>query len=210
MKKIYGYARVSSIDQCTDRQVEALLECGVNDRDIIIDKASGKNLERKGYYTLKEHLLREGDTLIVKSLDRLSRNKQDIKNELEYYRNNGIRIKIIDLPTTMLDIEEEQSWVLDMVNNILLEVLSSIAEQERITIRQRQEEGIRVAKKNGKKFGRPKIKTPSNWVEVYSSWERKEIGTSEALELLQLKKSSFYNMVKEYKAQGIVKSDVVI
>lgn len=203
MKKTYGYARVSSTDQCTDRQVEALIEAGVDERDIIIDKASGKNLDRKGYFTLKEHLLREGDTLVVKSLDRLSRNKQDIKNELEYYKSNGIRVKIIDLPTTMLDIEEEQSWVLDMVNNILLEVLSSIAEQERITIRQRQEEGIRVAKKNGKKFGRPKNKIPENWVEVYSSWERKEIGTTKALEMLQLKKSSFYNMVKEYRVLQI-------
>ena len=100
-------------------------------------------------------MLRRGDTLIIKSLDRLSRNKTDIKNELQYFRDNGIRLKEIDLPTTMMQLPEGQEWVFDMVNNILIEVLGTIAEQERETIRKRQAEGIAVAKAKGKHLGRP-------------------------------------------------------
>ena len=99
---------------------------------------------------------------MVKSLDRLSRNKADIHNELRYFKENGIRLKVIDLPTTMMDLPEGQEWVFDMVNNILIEVLGTIAEQERETIRKRQAEGIEVAKAKGKKFGRPALDFPSN------------------------------------------------
>lgn len=139
--RVYGYARVSTRDQNLDRQLLALSEQGIQDRDIIADKESGKDLDRKGYRLLKDGLLRRGDTLVIKSLDRLSRSKSDIKQELEYFKANGIRLKIIDLPTTMQDFPEGQEWIQDMVNNILIEVLSTIAEQERATIRRRQDEG---------------------------------------------------------------------
>ena len=143
--KTYYYARVSTTEQNLDRQLDIFHSLGAEDRDIITDKQSGKDLDRPGYTALKTTILRPGDTLIIKSLDRLSRSKLDIKNELQYFKDNNIRIKVIDFPTTMLDLPEEQSWVIDMVNNILIEMLSSIAEQEYHTIHKRQSEGIAAA-----------------------------------------------------------------
>ena len=153
MKKTYGYARVSTREQHLDRQLKALMDAGVEERDIITDKVSGKDLEREGYQSLKNHFLRDGDTLIVKSLDRLSRRKIDIKKELEYFREHHIRIKILDIPTTMVELPEEQDWIFEMINNILIEVLASIAEQERITTKRRQSEGIAIAKERGSIWG---------------------------------------------------------
>ena len=144
--RTYYYARVSSKEQNLDRQIAAFTALGAKDREIITDKESWKDLERPGYQALKNAILRRGDTLVVKSLDRLSRNKADIHNELRYFKENGIRLKVIDLPTTMMDLPEGQEWVFEMVNNILIEVLGTIAEQERETIRKRQAEGIQAAK----------------------------------------------------------------
>lgn len=147
MEKIYGYARVSTREQNLDRQIAALRQYIADERDIITDKESGKDFNRPGYRYLREVLLRPGDTLIIKSLDRLGRNKQQVKQELEYYKAMGVRVKIIDMPTTMIDLPDEQDWIVEMANNILIEVLASIAEQERLTIRQRQAEGIAETKK---------------------------------------------------------------
>lgn len=203
MKKIYGYARVSTAEQNTDRQINALIQNGVNERDIIVDKASGKNLDRTGYISLKEQLLREGDTLVIKSLDRLSRNKADIKNELEYFRKKGVRLKIIDLPTTMIDLPDGQEWVIEMVNNIMMEVLSSIAEQERIIIRQRQREGINAAKARGQHLGRRPVDYPADWKIKYEEWKKKEITAVEAMRQLGLKKTTFYKLVKQYEGNNL-------
>lgn len=140
-------------------------------------------------------MLRSGDTLVVKSLDRLSRNKTDIKNELQYFKDNNIRLKVIDLPTTMMDLPEGQEWVFDMVNNILIEVLGTIAEQERETIRKRQREGIDAAKAKGKHLGRPQAVKPDNWDEVISKWRSKDITALEAYKILGVSKSVFYRWV---------------
>jgi len=193
--RTYYYARVSSKEQNLDRQIDAFLSLGAQERDIITDKESGKNLERAGYQALKNAMLRSGDTLVIKSLDRLSRNKADIKNELQYFRDNGIRLKVIDLPTTMMQLTEGQEWVFDMVNNILIEVLGTIAEQERTTIRQRQAEGIAAAKAKGKKFGRPALVVPENWGEVYAAWKNGEVTAKTAMEQTGLKRTSFYKLV---------------
>ena len=107
--------------------------------------------------------------------------KCDIKNELQYFKDNGIRLKVIDLPTTMMELPEGQEWVFEMVNNILIEVLGTIAEQERTTIRQRQAEGIAAAKAKGKKLGRPAVAVPENWNEVYASWKSGKITAKEAM-----------------------------
>ena len=112
--RTYGYARVSTKEQNLDRQMIALQAQGIDERNIVIDKESGKDLDRKGYQSLKNTMLRRGDTLIVKSLDRLSRNKCDIKKELEYFKEHGIRLKVIDLPTTMIDFADGQEWVLEI------------------------------------------------------------------------------------------------
>ena len=117
------YARVSSQDQNLDRQIEAFHAMGAEDRDIIVDKQSGKDLNREGYQALRNVILRRGDTLVVMSLDRLSRRKADIKAELEYFREEGIRVEVLDLPTTMMDVPEGQEWVFDII--LISEMCSS-------------------------------------------------------------------------------------
>ncbi len=192
--RTWYYARVSSREQNLDRQLAAFAAIGAKERDIITDKESGKDLDRRGYTALKTALLRRGDTLVIKSLDRLSRNKADIKSELEYFKENSIRLKVLDLPTTMIDYPAGQEWVLDMVNNILVEVLSSIAQQERETIRQRQAEGIAAAKSKGKHLGRPAVAYPDNWTEVYKAWKAGQITAKIAMEQTGLKRTSFYKL----------------
>lgn len=199
MKKVYGYARVSTRDQNLDRQLKALADFGVEERDIVTDKESGKSLEREGYLMLKNHLLRVGDTLVVMALDRLSRNKSHIKTELEYYREHHIRVKILDIPTTLIELPEEQDWIFDMINNILIEVLASIAEQERVRTLQRQAQGIAAAKEKGKHLGRPRASYPENWHEVYLEWTNGKITAKAAMNMLSLKRSTFYALVKQYR-----------
>ena len=197
--RTYYYARVSSREQNLDRQILAFQSLGADERSIFTDHESGKNLERPQYQALKNAVLRKGDTLVVKSLDRLSRNKSDIYKELQYFKENNIRLKVIDLPTTMLELPTEQNWVFDMVNNILIEVLGTIAEQERETIRKRQAEGIEAAKKKGKRLGRPALKVPSNWDEVYADWKVGKITAKHAMELTGTKRTSFYKLVNNTK-----------
>jgi DNA invertase Pin-like site-specific DNA recombinase len=200
MKKTYGYARVSTKEQNLDRQIEALKQCNLDERDIITDKASGKDLNRQGYQSLKNTMLRDGDTLLIKSLDRLSRSKEHIKQELEYYIAHHIRVKVIDLPTTMTELPEGQEWIFDMINNILIEVLSSMAEQERITIKQRQAEGIAAAHLKGKHLGRPTAEYPLQWKEVYDQWKDGHIAANKAMELLNMKRTTFYKLKNQYES----------
>lgn len=194
--RTFYYARVSSKEQNLDRQLNAFKNIGAGDRDIITDKESGKNLDRQGYQALKNAMLREGDTLVITSLDRLSRNKKDIANELKYFKDNNIRLKVLDLPTTMTDVPQGQEWVIEMVNNILIEVLGTIAEQERATIHKRQAEGIESAKKAGKHLGRPITIKPENWEEVIKLWENGNISAKEAMNRTGVKKSTFYKLCK--------------
>lgn len=193
--RTYYYTGVSGKEQNLDRQVAAFKTLGATDREIITDKESGRTLERTGYQSLKKAILRPGDTLIIKSLDRLSKNKADIHNELRYFKESGIRLKVMDLPTTMMELPEEQEWVFDMVNNILIEVLGTIAEQERATNRKRKIEGIEAAKAKGKKLGRPALTFPANWDKVYASWKAGEITAKTAMELTETKRTSFYKLV---------------
>ena len=130
------------------------------------------------------------------SLDRLSRNKTDIKNELQYFKDNNIRLKVIDLPTTMMDLPKGQEWVFEMVNNILIEVLGTIAEQEREIIRNRQREGIEAAKAKGKHLGRPRMVKPDNWDEVICEWRSGKITARQAYTMLGVSKSIFYRWVR--------------
>ena len=196
--RTYYYARVSTANKSLLRQIEEFKKLGATDRDIVTDKESGASLERNGYLALKNTILRSGDTLVVSSLDRLSRTKEDIKNELQYYKDKKIRVKVLDLPTTMLDLPNGQDWVFDMVNSILIEVLGTIAERERITIKARQRAGIEASKKSGKVvFGRPSIQKPENWDSVFISWKKNMITAKKAMELTNLKRTSFYKLVKD-------------
>lgn len=194
--KIMGYARVSSKEQKLDRQLIELKKY-VPAENIIMDKQSGKDLNRPGYQALKGPLgLRQGDTLYIKSLDRLSRNKEDIKKELEWFKQNGIRLMILDLPTSMIQVPPGQEWLIEMINNILIEVLASIAQQERETIRARQREGINAARLTGRHLGRPAIIVPENFDDVVAHWKNGEITAREAMRQTGLKRSSFYKLVK--------------
>lgn len=199
MHKTFYYARVSTREQNLARQLEAFRSLGADEREIITDKESGKKLDRPGYQALKTAMLRPGDTLVVKSLDRLSRSKSDIHNELQWFKENGIRLKVIDLPTTMMDLPPGQEWVFEMVNNILIEVLGTIAEQERLTIRQRQREGIAAAKAKGKHLGRPATTLPDNWEEVISLWRSGEITAKEAMRRTGVKRTLFYQLADRKK-----------
>ncbi len=195
MNKIFGYARVSTKEQHLDRQIKALLDYGIDERDIVTDKASGADLDRPGYQALKNSMLRDGDTLVVKSLDRLSRNKDHITQELRYFKEHHIQVRVIDLPTTMIQLPTGQEGVFEMINNISIEVLSSIAEQEQLSIRQRQAEGIAAAKAKGKHLGRPKIDFPSNWDIIFRRWESGKITAVAAMKELGVKKSTYYKLV---------------
>ena len=197
--RIYGYARVSSREQNTDRQVEALIRYGVPEQQIIIDKASGKDTEREGYQYLKRQILRQGDTLVIKELDRLSRSKQDIKRELESFKEMGVRVKILDLPTTLTDFPPEQLWIQEMVTAILIEVLGSIAENERNKIRARQREGIDAARKKNVRFGRPAAPLPDNWREIMAAVRRGKMRPVDGMRQLGVSRSTYYRLCSHYK-----------
>lgn len=193
----YYYVRVSSKGQNLARQIERVKSVGATDTQIIQEKESGKDVaNRPAYIYLRDVLLREGDTITVCSIDRLGRNKQQIKEELEAFKRRGIRVKVLDIPTTLMDYPKGQEWVCDMVNNILIEVLGAMAEHERETIRERQAEGIKAAQKEGKvKFGRPTAEKPKNWDKVYRMWKDGEITAVKAMEMTGLKKNTFYKFV---------------
>lgn len=192
--RIYGYARVSSRDQNEDRQIRTLIENGVDERFIFVDKESGKDFNRNQYQILK-NALRENDILVIKSIDRLGRNYNLIIEEWrDITKNIKADIKVIDLP--IIDTDKNKELLGTVINDIVLGLLSYVAEQERTFIKQRQKEGIKNAMENGIKFGRPKIKKPDNFNEVISKWKNKEIKTKEAMKLLNLKSNTFYNFVK--------------
>lgn len=198
--KIFGYARVSTKDQNLDRQIDALKKYVPDERDILVEKFTGRSMERPVYQTLKNNMIRGGDTLYVTSLDRLGRDKAAIQDELKYYHEKGVFVRILDVPTTLMDFSQYgtlQKAIMDMVNNILIEVLGTMAEQEITIKRKRQREGIDAAKARGKHLGRPRATYPDNWQEVYTIWRRKEITAREAMRRMGLKPSTFYKMVKQ-------------
>ena len=200
--KTMGYARVSSSGQNLDRQLIELKKY-VSEENIIIDKQSGKDFNRPGYQALKGILgLRKGDCLVIKSLDRLSRNKEEMKKELKWFKDNGICLKVIDLPTMMVELGEGQEWIRDMVNNILIEVLSSIAEEERRMIRRRQREGIDAAKAAGKVFGRPQKEYPENWEIYYLRYKSGELTRRYILEKMGIGVDRFRYLQKKYEKQN--------
>ncbi len=193
--KVFGYARVSSKEQNEERQLVAFKEYGIDERDIYIDKQSGKDFNREQYSTLK-HILRENDLLVIKSIDRLGRNYEMIINEWkDITKNIKADIVVIDMP--LLDTRQNKDLLGTFISDLVLQVLGYVAEQERTFIRQRQKEGIAAAKNNNVKFGRPKIEKPQNFDVVVNQWKNKKIKSKEAMELLGLKANTFYNMVKE-------------
>lgn len=153
----------------------------------------------------------KGDTLYVTSLDRLSRNKEDVKNELKYFHDIGVHVKILNIPTTMTDFEVNgQEWIFNMINNILIEVYASISENERKEIRSQQAEGLaampinknsgkKISTKTGRCIGRPSIQFPTNFEEYYKKWKMKELTAVATMKILGLKPNSFYKLVHKYE-----------
>ncbi|HRC81771.1 MAG TPA: recombinase family protein [Sedimentibacter sp.] len=194
----YGYIRVSDKDQNEARQIDAMTEAGVDEAFILIDKISGKDFERPNYKLLKK-VLREGDLLVVESIDRLGRNYREILEEWKCITQKlKVDIKVLDMP--LLDTSLHKDLLGEFISNLILQVLAYVAEQERLNIKKRQAEGIAAAKKRGKHLGRPKVEIPENFKEVYEKWNNKEITARAAMKELNLKPTTFYNMVKNYKA----------
>lgn len=195
MNKTFGYVRVSTKEQNEERQVKALLESGIEEQYIFIDKESGKDFNRNQYQLLKM-ALRENDLLVIKSIDRLGRSYNLIINEWrDITQNIRADIKVLDMP--MLDTTQHKNLLGTFISDLILQVLSYVAEQERTFIKQRQKEGIAIAKDKGIKFGRPKIEKPHNFDYVISKWKKKEMTAKVAMEELELKPNVFYKLVKE-------------
>ncbi len=199
--KIFAYIRASSKDQNVARQLEALKEFNIDERDIYIDKQSGKDFNREQYQILK-NALRENDILVIKSIDRLGRNYNMILEEWrDITQNIKADIKVLDMP--ILDTSKNKDLLGSVINDIILALLSYVAEQERTYIRSRQREGIDLYLKTGKtktgnRMGRPTLPLPTNWSEVYEKWNNKKITAKKAMELLGgIKPNKFYAWVKE-------------
>lgn len=198
----YSYLRVSSRDQNIDRQLDAVKAYAPDllDENIFIDKQSGKDFERAEYQRMKA-LLEPGDEVIVKELDRLGRNKNAVKDEIQWYRKNKITLRILNLPTSLIDYDG-QEWIIDMLNNILIEVLAAVAEEERAKIRSRQAEGIALAKAKGIAFGRTPIKTPK-YAKYAEKVERGEMTIVQACDALKISRATWYNIKDDPKRSGV-------
>jgi len=194
--KTFAYCRVSCTEQNTDRQIEAMNSLGINERDIFVDKCSGRDFERPKYQALKEQL-RPGDIVIIKSIDRLGRNYKQICQEWrEITTEKKAHIKVVDMP--VLDTTKTEGLIGQVISDIVLQLLGYVAEQERAFILARQAEGIKIAKEKGKRLGKPPIKYPENWDEVYPIWKAEKITAREAMKRMNLKPTSFYKLVKKY------------
>ncbi|MGK7379776.1 recombinase family protein [Planococcus sp. 1R117A] len=190
----FGYIRVSSKDQNEGRQLEAMRKIGINERDIYLDKQSGKNFERANYQLLKR-IIRKGDILYIHSLDRFGRNKEEILQEWnDLTKNIEADIVVLDMP--LLDTTQYKDSMGTFIADLVLQILSWMAEEERERIRKRQREGIDLALQNGTQFGRPTVFVSEEFKEVYRKWKTKELTAVEAMQEAGVKKTSFYKLVK--------------
>ena len=196
---IYAYIRVSTKHQNIDRQYEEIKALNIDDKYIFIDRESGKDFDRTKYQKLIKKLKKD-DLLIIKSIDRLGRNYHMILEEWSRITKTiGADIKVLDMP--LLDTRiEGKNLVGKFISDIVLQVLSFVAENERTNIKQRQAEGIRIAKEKGVKFGRPKVTLPPNTNEILDNYINKEINNIEAAKLIGISRGTFFRLVKERKS----------
>ena len=203
---IYFYARVSSKDQNLDRQLEVARAYKNIDR-VFSDKQSGKNFDRPEYIEMKT-IVHSGDEVVIKELDRLGRDKNGIKEEIRWFKEHGVILRILDVPTTLIDFQG-QDWIADMVNNILIEVLGAIAQQEREKNHKRQREGIdamqvvdgkKISAKTGRAYGRQTLDIPL-FTELYNQVSADTLSVSAACSALGISRGTWYNRVKEVNGQ---------
>lgn len=194
----YAYIRVSCKDQNVARQVAAMRKLGIPDKQMYIDKQSGKNFERTSYKKLLKKL-KKGDVLFVKSIDRLGRNYEEVIEQWRYLtKDKQIDIVVLDFP--LLDTRKQVNGLTGkFVADLILQILSYVAQMERENIKQRQSEGIRIAKENGVKFGRPKVEIPENFEHIYCLWKEKKISKTEAAKRLETNRTTLGRWIEEYE-----------
>lgn len=196
-KRIFGYVRVSSVDQNEDRQMAAMRQAGVEKSNIYMDKQSGRDFKRPGYLEMTKKL-KKGDLLYILSIDRLGRDYKEVQEQWRLLTKEiGIDICVIDMP--LLDTRRGKDLMGTFIADLVLQILSFVAESERNNIKKRQEQGIAAAKAKGVKFGRPKVEMPQEFPEIVEEWERKEISFCEALEKSGLSQATFYRKLKKYR-----------
>lgn len=190
----YGYVRVSTRDQNEDRQIISLADVGVKKQNIFIDKQSGKDFERPKYKKLLRKIKKD-DLLFIKSIDRLGRNYEEILEQWRYLtKDKGIDIVVLDMP--LLDTRCGKNLMGTFISDIVLQILSFVAENERINIKERQAEGIAAAKKRGVRFGRPPKPIPENFYEIHRAWRAKEITLNEAAKACSMPMGTFYGKAR--------------
>jgi len=201
MKKTWGYARVSTEDQNLDRQLHAIKNYypEIKDEDIFQDKKSGRNFQREQYQKLKA-VLREGDTLIIKDTSRLGRNKHEVKKELEWFREQKVTLRILTIPTTLMEVEGNDS-IMELVTAILLEVFTSLDDIDYQERRIKQAEGIARAKERGVYRGRKVMKiNKKQFANAFELWNTKRIGIADVERMLGINRRTFYKKAREYRA----------
>lgn len=202
--KNFAYIRVSSKDQNLARQIDSLRPYVADERDIFADKISGKDFNRPAFQTLK-NIVRPGDTIYIHEMERLGRNKAEILENLQYFKKHNVIIKILNIPTTLIDFGQYDSklqrMLMEMINNILIEVFATLAEKERDDIRKRQREGIDAANRRGVKFGRPRKDLPASWADDYTAWKAGEVTAVSLYKKYGMSCAAFYNKVKEWERE---------
>lgn len=197
--QIYGYVRVSSADQNEERQMVAMSSKAIPSNHIYMDKQSGKDFERPQYKKLIQNL-HAGDLLYVMSIDRLGRNYEEIQNQWRILTKElGVDICVLDMP--LLDTRNGKDLMGTFIADIVLQILSFVAQNERENIKRRQAEGIEAAKAKGVVFGRPAIQLPNNFGQVVQAWERQEINIQQAICLCNISEATFYRRLREFRLQ---------
>ena len=197
MSNVYGYVRVSSIEQNEDRQMIALKKAGVSAGCIFMDKQSGKDFHRENYEKMVS-MLQEGDLLYIMSIDRLGRNYVEIQNQWRMLTKDiGIDICVMDMP--LLDTRNGKDLMGTFIADLVLQILSFVAENERENIRKRQEQGIAAAKQRGVQFGRPEKRMPDDFQKIVRAWEKGNVKTYEILDQYQISRSTFFRRLREMR-----------
>lgn len=199
----YFYGRVSSREQREDRQLDAIKELNIDERDVYIDRISGKTFDRPEWNALKRSI-RRSDVLYIKSIDRMGRKKSEILEQWKWLIESGIDIVVLDMPLLDTRKYKELNGVGEMISDLVLQVLSWLAEEERLIINQRQREGVESAKIRGIKFGRPKVTINDEFIKVYNEWQSGSITAVQAMNLCNMKRNTFYRRVKEFENDGII------
>lgn len=194
---VYGYVRVSSTDQNEDRQMIALSEVGVTKKNIFMDKMSGKDFERPQYQKLLKKL-KPSDLLYVLSIDRLGRNYEEIQKQWRIItKEKNVDVCVIDMP--LLDTRQGKDLMGTFIADLVLQILSFVAQSERENIKKRQAEGIAAAKAKGVRFGRPEKNVPDNFGSLIKQWEQKKLPLSEVLKQCNMSEATFYRRLREYR-----------